>query len=578
VASEPPKTSLDIETEAREARKNSVLAAKAWGIALGALFPAVYTPLRNVKVVFVILSLIGGFAALGGALGAAKAIFHGATVLVLRPKSAWQLPMQITIALGVPLLLSLFFLRHGVPTWAAIQPLLSWDMLIPLVIIAFLSRAGGSLLDRTVPVRGFLIAAYLLFVLCMSWSLEFTSRSEGVARYFVVYLMYVAVSYGGMLFSFLKAPQKPSLSPEKDEIENIIVGAMAVASAYGKVLEENSQIYGLAIPISKLPFPKDHIKRAIAILYSALQKENIKDFIRRKFPNQSEHILSEKYLDSLMISYSFLPHFVSQEESELFRNFYNITAREKLQEMLRNPERFHEEIVELAHRFADTSVIEIVERIHEEGMQYLAELEAYRGQVHDEVKKIKLSAQRHRTLSKRQPILWASLIGLAVLGVIFYNQRQAYLGHLKDCERYGVSGEIALRDCAKKERYHCCQFQYVLPSQAPGTPAYGKRFVLTDTLHFSPPEPSDKPSDNSSLEGRYFLGENLFLALHIDIRTVPEPIQTLIRFACDELPNLCTNVTLYGVIDVIGRLGRDQLGVLGLRVEHITFQPQPLDP
>jgi hypothetical protein len=503
-------------------------------------------------------------------------------------------------------------------------------MLIPLVIIAFLSRAGGSLLDRTVPVRGFLIAAYLLFVLCMSWSLEFTSRSEGVARYFVVYLMYVAVSYGGMLFSFLKAPQKPSLSPEKDEIENIIVGAMAVASAYGKVLEENSQIYGLAIPISKLPFPKDHIKRAIAILYSALQKENIKDFIRRKFPNQSEHILSEKYLDSLMISYSFLPHFVSQEESELFRNFYNITAREKLQEMLRNPERFHEEIVELAHRFADTSVIEIVERIHEEGMQYLAELEAYRGQVHDEVKKIKLSAQRHRTLSKRQPILWASLIGLAVLGVIFYNQRQAYLGHLKDCERYGVSGEIALRDCAKnevirtaalqrwlkqvkrtmrewfnqriaelrviaplpedltaympitlgalKERYHCCQFQYVLPSQAPGTPAYGKRFVLTDTLHFSPPEPSDKPSDNSSLEGRYFLGENLFLALHIDIRTVPEPIQTLIRFACDELPNLCTNVTLYGVIDVIGRLGRDQLGVLGLRVEHITFQPQPLDP
>jgi hypothetical protein len=117
---------IDIITEVREVRENGVRAAIAWGVTLASACLAVYTPLGNLKAVFITLAFIGAVGGLGGIWYTAAFVFHASTVFVLRVKPVWRLPVQIAIALAIPCLLSLYFLRNGMPTWATVETMFSW--------------------------------------------------------------------------------------------------------------------------------------------------------------------------------------------------------------------------------------------------------------------------------------------------------------------------------------------------------------------------------------------------------------------------------------------------------------------
>lgn len=240
-----------------------------------------------------------------------------------------------------------------------------------------------------------------------------------------------------------------------------------------------------------------------------------------------------------------------------------------------------------------------------------------------------------RRRQRSRPTVWAALVGLCILGVVLYNHWRTYQGHLAECKLYGVMGDEALRECATDEskrlaiarvawefwreqrkqwfheqirrfqmenslpdthsqytaltidelheRYQCCPLMSLLqPDEVPIHPAYGKRFALTGTLVFAPHDPHDELSDGD----RFYVSAAdhfpFFSDLHVDLSGVSGAIRQLIRSACEEGLldgwNLCTDVTLYGVIDAISRPGHRQRSWLGLKVEHISFQPQPQAP
>jgi hypothetical protein len=164
------------------------------------------------------------------------------------------------------------------------------------------SKSAGSKLDRTVPVRGFIIAAAILFVIMWLHSRGFSTDDGSygetgvyfdtalatqpgrMANIFVHYLVYVTTSYGTMLFFFRKTSEAPQVPQKRPKFGDILIGAIAVVSTYGKVLEEQSRLYGVAIPVSRLPCPKAHIKTAIQIVYNSIRKEVAREIIKERLP------------------------------------------------------------------------------------------------------------------------------------------------------------------------------------------------------------------------------------------------------------------------------------------------------
>lgn len=147
-------------------------------------------------------------------------LFHGTTWISLRLQGHQRKAFQIAVALVVPLALSLYFLHRTPRIEAAgmLEPMLNAWFLFPIVIIGYLSWFAADQLDREHPFRGFLVAAAVLFVICLfgyyGIHSEYDERSESSfryideeaaalaaqsGRYFAQYLVYVAIAYGAML-------------------------------------------------------------------------------------------------------------------------------------------------------------------------------------------------------------------------------------------------------------------------------------------------------------------------------------------------------------------------------------------
>jgi hypothetical protein len=152
-------------------------------------------------------------------------LFHGTTWVSLRLQGIHQKTFQISVALLVPLVLSLYFIHRTPQVTAAgvLEPLLDAWYLIPMAIIGYVSWFAAAQLDREHPFRGFLIAAAILFIICLFgyWGIrseydeqsesslryvdkEAAARAAQSGRYFAQYLIYVAIAYGVMVVRFKK--------------------------------------------------------------------------------------------------------------------------------------------------------------------------------------------------------------------------------------------------------------------------------------------------------------------------------------------------------------------------------------
>lgn len=128
---------------------------------------------------------------------------------------------QIAVAVGVPSILSLYFLVDTTSMEHVFSNIMRLSILLPLAIIAYISWIGADQLNRETPITGFLFAAGMLFVICFffhngavveraddlsddgSSSLnldpEQAPRNRASGEYFGLYAAYVGVSYAAML-------------------------------------------------------------------------------------------------------------------------------------------------------------------------------------------------------------------------------------------------------------------------------------------------------------------------------------------------------------------------------------------
>ena len=152
-------------------------------------------------------------------------LFHGTTWVSLRLQGRQRKAFQIAVALVVPIALSLYFISRAPELVASqmLEPMLTSWFLLPVAIIAYGSWFAADQLDREHPFRGFLVAAAVLFILCLFGYFgihsEYDEQSESSlryidkeaaalaaqsGRYFAQYLVYVAISYGVMLVKLKK--------------------------------------------------------------------------------------------------------------------------------------------------------------------------------------------------------------------------------------------------------------------------------------------------------------------------------------------------------------------------------------
>jgi len=191
------------------------------GIALVVLVFALYILPRRAGFI------VGAFAALMVAIGGARFIFDGSTIISMSLDGWRRTWFQVAIALAVPVgfVLILASCADAVPLATLWRMLTPW-LLIPLGIIAWVSWYFGGHLNRDHPFRGFLIAATVLGVLCFLWSAGMVSESdyEGedssfffdpekarvakeTGEYVWRFALYVTTAYLGLLFRLkLRSP------------------------------------------------------------------------------------------------------------------------------------------------------------------------------------------------------------------------------------------------------------------------------------------------------------------------------------------------------------------------------------
>jgi hypothetical protein len=176
------------------------------------------------------------FAAVLGSIGAfisgAFLLCDGTFLIASRLSPQNRLPFTIVVALAIPLLLSLYFLKGtAVVTFDGIFGHHSLWLLLPVLIISYVSWRAVEYINLENPVRGLLIAALVLWVPCwhgyvpakLGWSSDYCDYDEGVCfvsddddqdapkhpeRYFGQYLIYVAIAYGAMCIKI--ARDRPS--------------------------------------------------------------------------------------------------------------------------------------------------------------------------------------------------------------------------------------------------------------------------------------------------------------------------------------------------------------------------------
>ena len=143
---------------------------------------------------------------------------------------------QILVSIMVPTLLSLYFIKdvESVTIHGSFGHMISLWFLIPLFMICTVSMT--AVVDREYPIRAFLIACTVIFIICYmgynGWGSEYDPYSDNdvliideeaakqvaeTGRYFGQFLVYVMISYVTMLIVMRKKwtsnkPNPPTLS------------------------------------------------------------------------------------------------------------------------------------------------------------------------------------------------------------------------------------------------------------------------------------------------------------------------------------------------------------------------------
>jgi hypothetical protein len=192
--------------------------AKLFGIASAVLLGIVF---------FVPVKIIQAFALLGLAGTGWQFLFHGSTAVSMSLMGVARRRFQIAVAVGVPLFLSLYFIKGAtsIKLQGVVGHMFSPWFLIPLGLIAYVSWVAADQLNAEHPFRGFLIACTVIFVICfmghngiyseyddytesssMYINKEAAKRAAQTGRYFGQFLVYVLVSYVAMLIKLLRRP------------------------------------------------------------------------------------------------------------------------------------------------------------------------------------------------------------------------------------------------------------------------------------------------------------------------------------------------------------------------------------
>jgi hypothetical protein len=129
------------------------------------------------------------FGYIGACISGAFLLCDGAFLIASRLSLQNRRPFTIVVALAVPLLLSLYFLKGtAVITFDVIFGHFSPWLLLPVLIVSFVSWGAADQINLENPIRGLLIAALVLWVLCwygyvpakLGWSSDDCDYEEGV--------------------------------------------------------------------------------------------------------------------------------------------------------------------------------------------------------------------------------------------------------------------------------------------------------------------------------------------------------------------------------------------------------------
>ena len=142
-------------------------------------------------------------------------VFRGATVVSHRLTGRHRQWFTVVAALAFPALISLYFLQDvRVFTFSGVfGHMVSPWFLFPVVVIAYFSWIAAEHIDEEHSIRGFLIAAAVLWLLCASGysgvrlsdddydddSADYVEQGRLTGRYFGQFLVYVGIAYGTML-------------------------------------------------------------------------------------------------------------------------------------------------------------------------------------------------------------------------------------------------------------------------------------------------------------------------------------------------------------------------------------------
>ena len=218
----------------------------------------------------------------------------------------------------------------------------------------------------------------------LGWAPDSATVRSKYIRYFILNER-AGMTRSETMVATNRARQLREALPETDkQFLHWLEAALQVVSAYGKCIEETHMFLGS--PVSKLPIDKSVIKQSILFLYSVIEHENVRSWIKGLYPDRAEAILSEKVFTSLREGYMFLPSFVSDEEFEILNKYQNKVDLLDMREILRD--QGYDVVKDLMKMIADTNVLNIIIRMKTESIQYLRDLETYRDRFRHEVEKL----------------------------------------------------------------------------------------------------------------------------------------------------------------------------------------------
>ena len=151
--------------------------------------------------------------------------FYGATWVSFLLQDNKRKLFQVFVSIFTPAILSIYFLRHisEFTLQATFGPLMNPWLLLPCAFIWFFSKVLSRVLDRQHPFRGYLVSSVIIFLFCLYGfsgisidsenganyaDEEFVKLAASTAKYFGLYLLYVAISYVSLFLGMNKSTHK----------------------------------------------------------------------------------------------------------------------------------------------------------------------------------------------------------------------------------------------------------------------------------------------------------------------------------------------------------------------------------